>query len=66
MVQTIMRQLVEIIKIGSNGDHQLVIAPNFATTFIRCLALKCLYLLVIFNEMWPTHLVIKSPCTPAS
>jgi hypothetical protein len=66
LVQTIMLQLVAIIKVGSNWDHQLVIAPNLATTSFRCLALKCVYLLVIFNEVWSTHFVIKSPCTPAS
>src|SRR5882762_8280170 len=66
LVQTIMRQLFAIIKVESIWDHQLAIAPNLATTSFLCLALKCVYLLVIFNEVWPTHFVIKSPCTPAS
>jgi hypothetical protein len=46
MVQTIMRQLFTIIKLGSNWanwDHQLAIAPNLATTSFRCLALKCVF-----------------------
>src|ERR1700737_4401719 len=47
LVQTIMLQL-------------FAIAPNLATTSFRCLALKCVYLLFIFKEVWSTHFVSTS------
>jgi hypothetical protein len=37
LVQTIMRQLFAIIKVGSNWDHQLAIAPNFGNDFLPVL-----------------------------
>ena len=60
LVQTIMLQLFAIIKFGSIWDYQLAIAPNLATTSFRCLALKCVYLLFIFKEVWSTHFVSTS------
>ena len=44
-------------------DHNHAFFASSDTTFRRYSVGKCVYLLVVFNEVWPTHFLIRSPGT---